>query len=112
MTLEQDYAELYAVASIIYYTSKGHCTGHSDAQFDGLCHWLLEHESWKQIAWLEHDMLRAGSGYDVSKFPPELHARAAAQLESPCPCVRCMCHRGEIQDPDVYARLGIPCPSR
>ncbi len=112
MTLEQDYAELYAVASIIYYGSKGRCTGYSDAQFDGLCHWLLEHESWKRIEWLERDMLRAGSGYDVPIFPPELHARAADQLVSPCTCLRCMCQRGEIQDPEVYARLGIPRPSR
>jgi hypothetical protein len=104
---EQDYAELYAVASIIYYGGGGHCTGLTDAQFDGLCSWLLQHESWRRVPWLEHGMLKAGSGYDLAVYPGSLRERAEAQVLQPCACVRCMCSRREINDPEVYERLGI-----
>jgi hypothetical protein len=75
--LEQEYAERYAVACIVYYNGAGEDTGLTDAQFDGFCDWLLKHESYKRIEWLDYDFLRCGSGYDVSKFPQHLHRRAA-----------------------------------
>lgn len=73
------YAEEYAVASIIYYG------GHpgefmSDARFDGLCDWLLKNKAWETVPWIEREMLLAGSGYDLSKFPVELHKVALAWL--------------------------------
>lgn len=76
----QHYAELYAVAAIIYYG------GHPgefmrDAQFDGICGWLKAHKAWELFPWMEQDMLRAGSGYDLAKFPKELHEAAQEWLE-------------------------------
>lgn len=78
--------ELYAVASIVYYG------GHpgefmSDAQFDGLCSWLKAGKAWEWFPWMEQDMLRAGSGYDLAKFPKELHEAAQEWLTSPAPVV-------------------------
>ena len=102
---EQEYAERYAVASIIYYTSPGKCAGMNDAQFDGFARWLLKHRSWKRIPWLEKGLLIAGTGYDVKKFPRYLHERATEKLMKPCPCIYCMLARGEIKDPDTIERL-------
>jgi len=99
-------AERYAIASILYYTGDVPCTGMTDAVFDGICHYLLENEAWKVVPWLERDMLAAGSGYDLSVYPAELHEKAAEQASKPCVCVRCMAVRGEIKDPDVLRRLG------
>lgn len=75
----QHYAELYAVASIVYYG------GHpgefmSDTQFDGLCSWLLGHKAWERFLWMEREMLVAGSGYDLAKFPKEMHEAAQEWL--------------------------------
>lgn len=76
-----DYAESYAVASIVYYG--GHESEFMrDAQFDGLCSYLLSRQAWRVVPWLEREMLKAGSGYDVSKFPPELHEAAREWMES------------------------------
>lgn len=81
LALEQEYAESYAVASIIYYSDTGVDTGLSDAQYDGLCDWLLRRQVWKRIPWIERDLLLTGSGYDTSGFPVELHERAQASLQ-------------------------------
>ncbi len=80
LSCELEYAEKYAVASIIYYSDTGIDTGMSDAQYDGFCDWLLKRQAWQRIPWIERDMLLAGSGYDTKGFPPELHARAKAQM--------------------------------
>lgn len=81
LSYELEFAERYAVASIIYYSDTGIDTGMNDAQFDGICDWLIKRKVWGRIPWLEYDMLRAGTGYDTSKFPPELHEKARAQME-------------------------------
>ncbi len=80
-SVELEYAERYAVASIMYYGLSGTDTGLTDAQYDGFCNWLLRRQAWKRIPWLEKEMLRCGSGYDTSKFPAELHERANAQMQ-------------------------------
>ena len=80
LSLELEYAGRYAVASIIYYGDTGVDTGMTDAQYDGLCDWLLKRQIWKRFPWLERDLLLAGSGYDTSKFPLEFHERAKTQM--------------------------------
>lgn len=72
---ELDYAEAYAIASIVYY-SGWDTPFMSDAQFDGLCDWLLKQESYRRIEWLDRGTLIAGSGYVLSDFPEYLHAAA------------------------------------
>jgi hypothetical protein len=104
--LEREYAERYAVASIIYYGSPGRCTGMTDAQYDGFADWLRQRRSWLRVAWLEESMLTAGSGYDLTAFPAYLHERARDQLERLCDCLKCMAGRGDITDPEVLALLG------
>ncbi|MEE8551557.1 MAG: hypothetical protein V3T08_09930 [Gemmatimonadota bacterium] len=80
LSVELEYAERYAVASIIYYGNTGIDTGMTDAQYDGFCDWLLQRQAWKRVPWIERELLICGSGFDTSKFPPELHARAQAQM--------------------------------
>lgn len=86
---ELEYAERYAVASIIYYGSPGVNPGMTDAQFDGICERLKKRKAWKRVPYLEQQMLNAGSGYDLAKFPPELHARAGARMGKSCHCMVC-----------------------
>lgn len=81
-------AERYAVACIIYYGNGGD-TGMSDARFDGFCAWLLGRQAWKRFPYLERGMLAAGSGYDLAKFPKELHEKAATEMGQPCGCQAC-----------------------
>ena len=76
-----DYADTYAIASILYYNGAPE-SYMTDAQFDGLCSALLGARAWRVVPWLEEGMLKAGSGYDLKKFPPELHEAAREWLES------------------------------
>jgi hypothetical protein len=69
------WAQEYAVACIVYYDELGEPTM-PDAEFDDLCQALLGLKAWTQIPWLEEGMLRAGSGYDLGKFPADLHDAA------------------------------------
>ncbi len=69
------WAQAYAVASIVYYKALGDPTM-DDAAFDDLCQALLQRRAWEQVPWLEEGMLRAGSGYDLAKFPADLHEAA------------------------------------
>lgn len=69
------YAEEYAVASIVYYSGAAR-EFMSDARFDGLCDTLLKAKAWKEFPWIEREMLIAGSGYDLAKFPQTLHDAA------------------------------------
>lgn len=69
------WAAKYAVASILYYRHS--CSPWTDAQFDGVAYALLEAKAWKRFPWLEREMLMAGSGYDLDKFPAEYHELAA-----------------------------------
>lgn len=105
-SMTEELAREYAIASIIYYGGSGKCTGMSDANFDGICDWLLKGQAWNVVPWLEREMLKAGSGYDLSRYPEELHVEAGVRISRPCPCTRCMADRGEIKDPDVLRRLG------
>ncbi len=68
------WAQEYAVASIIYY--QGHAPPMLDSEFDDLCKVLLGLRAWEQVPWLEQSMLTAGSGYDLAKFPADLHDAA------------------------------------
>ena len=72
------YAEEYAVASILYYQYDKSMM--RDAQFDGLCQWLLDHKIYNPIDWLDRESLIAGTGYDV-KFPDYLRAYAQTLAE-------------------------------
>jgi hypothetical protein len=38
--------------------------------------------AWRKVPWLEKEMLKAGSGYDLSKFPEKLHKAAEAWRKS------------------------------
>lgn len=76
-----DYADSYAVASILYYGGAP-AEFMRDAQFDGLCSALLGARAWHVVPWLEEGMLKAGSGYDLKRFPPELHEAAREWKES------------------------------
>lgn len=66
------WAQHYAVASIVYYGAFEYGPMMSDAEFDGRCAALLAASAWKQIPWLEREMLIAGSGYILEKFPADL----------------------------------------
>lgn len=70
------WAQEYAVACIVYYQSYPGGPIMSDYDFDDLCQALLKFEAWKQVPWLEEQMLVAGSGYDLKKFPADLHEAA------------------------------------
>ena len=67
-------ADTYAVASVLYYEHD--VSAISDALYDGTCHTLLRGQAWKRVLWIEEDILRAGSGYDLSRVPTELRALA------------------------------------
>jgi hypothetical protein len=77
-----DYAESYAVAAILYYEAGCPEDFMRDSQFDGLCSVLLGLRAWRVVPWLEEGMLKAGSGYDLEKFPSELHEAAREWKES------------------------------
>ena len=78
-----DYADSYAVASILYYSgAEVSVEFMRDAQFDGLCRALLEARAWLVVPWLREGMLKAGSGFVLTHFPPELHEAAREWLES------------------------------
>ena len=76
----QHYAEIYAVASILYYGYDE--SFFSDPAYDGICSALLDMKAWKKIPWIEKGMLKAGSGYDLKNFPRELHEAAEEWLSS------------------------------
>lgn len=74
---EAAYAELYAVASILYYEHDLSLL--TDPSFDGICHWLLDANAPARIPWLEREQLSAGSGYVSAGFPAE-YRRIAQEI--------------------------------
>ncbi len=60
-------AAKYAVASVLYYQHD--VTIWSDGEFDALCRTMLDEGDADHVPWLEPEMLRAGSGYDMTKLP-------------------------------------------
>lgn len=76
------YAQEYAVAAIIY-NSGFHAEFMSDSRFDGLCSALLARKAYDEFPWVEYEMLIAGSGYDTTQFPQELHQVAKAWMAAP-----------------------------
>lgn len=70
------WAQEYAVASIVYYQAYAGGPVMDDTAFDDLCKALLQRRAWEQVPWLELVMLKAGSGYDMAKFPADLHDAA------------------------------------
>lgn len=77
-----DYADSYAIASILYYSGDAPENFMTDGQFDGICSFLLAARAWRVVPWLEKNMLKAGSGYDLERFPLELHEAARQWKES------------------------------
>jgi len=91
LALEPQYATKYGVACLVYYDNPQYVgEAMSDARFDGIADWLLKHESYKRIKYLDYDMLRAGSGFDPAMFPPEIHEMAGLRMGMPCQCRLCL----------------------
>lgn len=72
------WAQEYAVACIVYYATFAGGPTMPDWEFDDLCKALLTRRAWGFVSWLEERMLTAGSGYDLAKFPADLHEAAEA----------------------------------
>lgn len=66
-------AEVYAVASILYY--KHAVSPIADSQYDGLCAHLRNHYETvsRNFEWLDLHLLRSGSGYVTEMFPTVYH---------------------------------------
>lgn len=71
---EMGLAREYALACILYY---GHDVSiMPDTAFDALTRRLLKDRTFERIPWVEEELLSAGSGYDLTIFPPDLHELA------------------------------------
>lgn len=67
----EEYATLYAVASILYYEHDVSLM--QDSRFDDLCGYLKNLRAWERYEFASEEMLSAGSGFDLTVFLPHHH---------------------------------------
>ena len=77
----------YGFAAVAYYGNEE--SPWTNGEFDELCSILLADGTYDRVAFVEKELLQAGSGYDMKAFPEWIHQLVGEHIGRPCACTAC-----------------------